>query len=178
MASKPRRTITVPSEQGNFAIPTGIDAQSGSAGSGDGSQSGSLVQRGHRPVKEYYLYDSELRELKRTGALTTVLFAAGSALIGFVINTHLALIFADKLPDDVKIQWTTYRDVAVIGAVIFYFFGILLALSGYNEVERIKADTQHGTEKYVPKSRYKVGFWALAFLAAVLVGSLGGFAWR
>jgi hypothetical protein len=130
---------------------------------------GSLL-RGDRPMKEYYVYDSEFRELKRTGVIATTLFALGSACMGFVVNTHLAIVFADKLSDQIKIEWTTYRNIGFMAALVFYFFGVMQALTGYNEVERIKTETSHDGEKYKPKSRFKVAFWALAFTAIFVLG--------
>lgn len=128
-------------------------------------------------MKEYYIYDSEFRELKRTGGLAAILFALGSACMGFVVNTHLAIVFAEKLSDQLKIEWTTYRNIGLVAGFIFYFFAILQALTGYNEVERIKAETSHDGEKYIQKSRFKVAFWALTLLAVFVLGFLARQLW-
>lgn len=122
-------------------------------------------------MKEYYIYDSEFRELKKVGGGAAVLFAIGSAAIGFAVNTHLGLIFADHLAAELKVQWETLRDIAVIIGIACYAFGVIQSLIGYNLVERIKAETQHGNQKYKPKSRYKIALWALVF---VIFFALGG----
>lgn len=121
-------------------------------------------------MKEYYIYDSEFRELKRTGAIATVLFAVGSACLGFAINVQVGMAFAEKIPDAVKAEWSSYKTTALILTILFYFFGVLTSLNGYNQVERIKSETSHGDEKYEPKSRYKIALWALVFLAFGVVG--------
>jgi hypothetical protein len=80
------------------------------------------------------------------------------------------MAFADHLASDVKAQWTLYRNISLIVGVTFYFFAGLQSLVGYNLVERIKAETSHGTEKYTPKPYYKIALWALIFLACGVIG--------
>src|ERR1700688_3693556 len=146
-------------------IPDG-EQQSAAAGAG------SPPLRGDRPMKEYYIYDSEFRELKRTGATATILFAFGSACFGFALNVHLGIVFAGTLADDLKTQWISYEKIAFFIAVACYLFAILQTLSGYNQIEKIKAETSHGSEKYTPKRWYKFGIWALVFAAIFGVGFL------
>ena len=139
-----------------------------------GGETGSQVQRGSRPVKEYYIHDSELRELKKTGAIATALYAIGSGAFGFAINVHTSLTFADKVETAIKAEWTNYRNLALAVAGLCYLVATIQALSGYNRVERIKAETSYGAEKYAPKPWYRVAFWALLLAAAVIVGGLIG----
>jgi hypothetical protein len=134
------------------------------------ASTGGSLRRGSRPMKEYYIYDTEFRELKRTGAIATILFALGSACMGFVVSAYVGLSLAEKIPDDVKTQWTVYKDLGFVATLIFYFLGVLESLVGYNQVERIKAETSHGTERYQAKSRYKVALWALVMLAFAVLG--------
>ena len=158
--SKPSSRVIAPPTQ---AVPE-------AAGNAGAEPLGGSLLRGTRAVKEYYIYDNEFRELKRVGGLATALFAIGSAIFGFVINTHLGIVFADHLSDDIRAQWIVYRNIGIAAGVLCYFFAILQSLVGYNLVERIKAETSHGTEKYLPKSRYKIALWALVFAAFGTVG--------
>jgi hypothetical protein len=137
-----------------------------------GGETGSQVQRGSRPVKEYYIHDSELRELKKTGAIATALYALGSAALGFAVNVHTGMAFAEKIASTVKAEWTVYRNLALAIAAICYLIATIQALGGYNRVEQIKAETSHGSEKYVPKPWYKVALWALIIIGAGAGGAL------
>jgi hypothetical protein len=133
-------------------------------------QMGSNVQRGHRPVKEYYLYDGDFRELKKAGAVATVLFAVGSACAGYALNVHLGLAFAENLPDAVKADWLLYKRIAIAIAALAYFFAIIQALTGYNRVEQIKAETLHGAERYTPKPWYWLAAWGVVAVGLVVGG--------
>jgi hypothetical protein len=139
---------------------------------------GSTVRRGNRPMKEYYIHDSEFRELKKAGASATILFAIGSASIGFSANTHIALAFVDHLATDIKVQWEILRNVSVVIGLTCYVFAVIQSLVGYNLVERIKGETQHGGEKYEPKSRYKVAFWALVLAFCFVLGGAVVWVWK
>lgn len=125
-------------------------------------------------MKEFYVYDSEFRELKRTGAIAAILFAIGSALLGFAVNAHLGVTFAESLPVATKTQWVTYRNVAAVVALCCYVFAAIQALSGYNQVEQIKAQTSHGTERYQPKPWYRYAMAAIILAMALVMGALLG----
>ncbi len=162
MARVPRRRI-VQAQGQQFVITPAEDGSTTEA-------TGGSLRRGSRPVKEYYIYDSEFRELKRTGAIATVLFAVGSAAMGFVGNIMVGLALSENVSDAVKSQWTAYRNAGLIAAAICYLFAIMAALSGYNRVEQIKAETSHGDEKYTPRSIYVVTLRVLAVLVVLGVG--------
>lgn len=168
MANAPRRPRVIPSREGPVVLEPG-ETRAESTGSTD---TGSRVQRGDRPVKEYYLYDSDFRELKTTGIVATSLFALGSAAVGFAVNVHTSMIFAENLKPVVKLEWTQYRNAAIIAAAILYLIAGLAAASGYNRVEQIKAETSHGGERYQPKSRYRVAMIGLALLSAAGIGAV------
>jgi hypothetical protein len=55
-------------------------------------------------------------------------------------------------------------------AIICFFSGVLLTLSGYNRVEQLKAQTSHGSETYVPRSRFLIALGVIALLAAAAIG--------
>jgi hypothetical protein len=169
MASSPRRTRVVPVAGSTPAVLETGEPQTATTG-----DTGGQVRRGSRPVKEYYIWDSEFRELKKTGAVAALLFAAGSGLIGFAVNVQVGLAFAENASEIIKGQWGTYRNVAIIAAAICYLFGMFQALDSYDQVERIKAETSHGTEKYVAKSRYRITFRVLVLLAALVLGAILG----
>src|ERR1700754_3390371 len=116
MARTPRsRVVRVPGQDLPLVFPDSNEQTASTT-----QDTGSQVQRGSRRVKEYYIYDSEFRELKRTGAAATALYAFGLALLGFVVNVHTGMTFAENVPAMVKHDWTIYRNVALIGAVLCY----------------------------------------------------------
>jgi hypothetical protein len=130
-------------------------------------------------VKEYYIYDSELRELKKTGAIATALYAMGSAALGFAVNVFTGMTFAENIASTIKAEWIIYRNIALTVAVACYVIATIQALEGYNRVEQIKAETSHGDEKYVPKPRYRIALWALAIVGSAGGGLIGGLLfWR
>jgi hypothetical protein len=171
MANLPRprrRGVTVGEGQTTLVLEP-QDTQTGATG-----VPGSSVQRGSRPVKEYYVYDSEFRELKRIGAFAALLFAIGSAAIGFSVNAHMGMAFAENVPAALKAEWTLYRNVGIGVAALCYLFGAIQALTGYNEVERIKAQTLHGDERYVRKPWYWLALGAIILIAALALGIVLG----
>jgi hypothetical protein len=166
-----RKVLKIPGQSAPLVLEEDAPDGSGTAATGD---LGSHVQRGSRPVKEYYIYDSEFRELKKTGAIATSLFAIGSAALGFAVNVHTGMTFAENVAAAVKLEWTIYRNTAFIVSAICYLLATIQALSGYNQVEQIKAQTSHGTEKYVPKPWYKILLWVLAVFGAAIIGMVLG----
>jgi len=137
---------------------------------GEQLETGGEPLRGHRSMKEYYLYDSDFRDLGRTGAFAAFLFAAASGCLGFGANAWVGLAFAENVPETVRLEWSLYRNISFGLAVIFFFFAIYLTLSGYNTIEQLKAQTRHGTETYVPLSRFRIAIGALFLVAALGVG--------
>ena len=83
-------------------------------------------------MKEYYIYDSELRQLKKTGAIATALYAIGSGAFGFAINVPFA---------------ANYRNLALAVAGLCYLIATIQALSGYNRVEQIKRRRDEETKR-------------------------------
>lgn len=128
-------------------------------------------------MKEYYIYDSELRDLSRTGAFATGLFALGSACIGYWFNIQVGFALAEKVAPEILVQWTVYRNVSAVGAVFCYVVGAALALSGYNRVEKLKAETQHGPEKYEPKPWYRIALFLLVAVGLLIGGLYIGARW-
>ena len=138
----------------------------GTAG-GENPPTGGEPLRGHRPMKEYYFYDSDIKNLGRTGALATLLFAAASGCLGFGANALVGLSFAENIPDTVKHDWTIYKNISFAAAIIFFVIAAILTLDGYDTVEQLKGQTRHGTEAYIPRSRFKIMIGGL-MLAAML----------
>jgi len=121
-------------------------------------------------MKEYYLYDSDFRDLERTGAFATMLFAASSGCLGFAADILVGIAFAENISPAVKAEWGAYRNVALVLAIVFFLFGTFLTLSGYNRVEQLKSQTSHGTETYVPRSRFRLALNVIVVIAAIGVG--------
>jgi hypothetical protein len=83
---------------------------------------GGAVRRGTRQMKEYYLYDSDFRDLERTGAIAALLFAVASDCFGSAGNVLVGIEFADNIPAAKLAEWSAYRNVALSGYNLFLFW--------------------------------------------------------
>jgi hypothetical protein len=133
-------------------------------------QHGGAPERGSRKMKEYYLYDSDFRDLARTGLFATICFTIASACLGFAINIHKDLAFNAGLAAPVIAEWTAYRTVAIGAGIVAFIGGVILTLSGYSRVEQLKAETSHGTDTYVPRKWYMIALVCTVGLAILGAG--------
>lgn len=135
----------------NNPPPTNEQAVSGGGGTtpetiavGSGGKAGSTITMtyGKRIIKSYPITEDELGQLFWVGLLTTLCFSITSFMFAVTFNIHLSLSISQALPDNKAVYWTTLRDVAWYGSLIFLVVGIILVIFGRNRINRIKSKTE------------------------------------
>jgi hypothetical protein len=121
-------------------------------------------------MKEYYFYDSDIKNLSKTGALATLFFSTASACLGFAANALVGLAFAENVPQAVKHDWIIYKNISLVATLAFFIIAAYLTLDGYDTVEQLKGQTRHGDETYTPRSRFRLMKGAVVPAVALAIG--------
>lgn len=115
---------------------------------------GSFLDRvsGRRPMKEYPLTESELKELQMLGTASTLFFSLASGIGGFLIDLQkdLSLLQSpEKLDVDFEKKvsfWTGAWWVASFGVIIFLILGGIAYWRGSSRIAKIMDETTHDEE--------------------------------
>lgn len=94
-------------------------------------------------MKEYPLTKGDMRDLAKTGIVATACFAVASGLFGFMINLAKDLSLAQGTPEKVVGFWNAVWWCALLGSVVFAFFGAFAIFDGKSCLREIERETKH-----------------------------------
>lgn len=112
------------------------------------SQRGSKIIRlaGDRVMKEYPLTEGDMRDLTKTGILTSLSFSITGFCIGFLVDVSKDMAFSENIKPEIIGFWSGIWWCVLVAAIISFLFGAYQLRSGKHRLSEIMEETEHVDE--------------------------------